>query len=62
MGKTNDPDGCGAIAEQAYGIYRGMIMEASDRPKHWDDLTRQERGLLTWTARFARMQPNTTKD
>lgn len=39
-------------AQKAYEIYRGMKIDPRDLP-HWDDLSREQRGLLEWVARFA---------
>jgi hypothetical protein len=44
----------GVMAKEAYGIYRGMIVDPALAIPHWDDLTRQQQGLLEWTVRFAR--------
>lgn len=41
------------LAEEAYGIYRGMVENPHEVPPHWDDLPRAQRGLLEWTARYA---------
>lgn len=51
-GPTTDPDKCAALAEQAYGIYRGMKTDPRAMP-HWNDLPREDQGLFTWIARFA---------
>jgi len=50
---TQKPDNAEQIAERAYNIYRGM-KEPMTAP-HWDDLSRQEKGLLEWVVRYARL-------
>ncbi len=49
---TEQPDRGAAAAQKAYEIYRGMKTDPRLTP-HWDDLPREQRGLLEWTARFA---------
>lgn len=48
------PDDAGKLAKEAYEIYRGMKTEPPFIPA-WDTLSREERGLLEWVVRFAKM-------
>lgn len=48
------PDDAEAVAQLAYNIYRGMVREPP-YPAPWEELSRQQQGLLEWTARYARV-------
>jgi hypothetical protein len=54
MSNTEKPDNAEEIAKQAYGIYRGMKQPITDQ--HWDELTREQRGMFEWIVRFARLR------
>lgn len=54
-------DSASVAAEEAYGIYLGMIKGQHSLPS-WSDLPRQTRGLLEWTARYARFSQESDRD
>ena len=41
-------------AETAYRIYRGMKNPMTE--PHWDNLTREQQGLLEWVVRWVQLQ------
>lgn len=49
---TTDPDGGAAIAEEAYGIYRGMCV-GSNPPARWDTLPPRTQAAFVFVARMA---------
>lgn len=51
MGK---PDDAAELAKTAYSIYRGM-KEDPMTVTHWDDLSREQRGLFEWVVRYVRL-------
>lgn len=57
--KTTDPDKCEALAKKAFEIYQGMKTDKRT-VENWDHLTREQRGLLVWVARFAHHSSNWT--
>ena len=54
-------DSASIAAEEAYGIYLGMIKGPHELPP-WDNLPRSTRGLLEWTARYSRFSLESDRD
>lgn len=44
-----------STAKEAYDIYRGMKREPP-YIAHWDDLSREQKGLIEWVVRYTRIQ------
>jgi hypothetical protein len=48
------PDNAEERAKEAYDIWRGMKNPMTD--PHWNDLTGEQKGLLEWVVRWARLK------
>lgn len=44
-----------STAKEAYDIYPGMKREPP-YIAHWDDLSREQKGLIEWVVRYTRIQ------
>jgi hypothetical protein len=47
-------DNATELASKAYSIYRGMKIDPPLIP-HWDDLPREQQGLLEWVVRWTQL-------